>query len=97
MKIKIYVNYMSKELLTKKQYSELIEKRWDNFRKDEENFSFWLNNRYKALDIFTDAMAGIDGIKILDQIKKDYEDEMYKYVKFKLGTYENWEEVELEV
>ena len=52
MKIKIYVDYENKAVLTEEQYKEVLIERAKSYKADNEAFRDWLNNNYEAFEIF---------------------------------------------
>lgn len=97
MKITIYVNYKNEKVLNEHEFEELVNEKWDILRKDEDDFAFWLNSRYDAHDLWSEIMCGLDGIRRLDKIKEEFEEEVYESARDTLEVYEGWEKVELEV
>lgn len=52
MKIKIYVDYENKAVLTEEQYKEVLTERAKSYKADDEAFRDWLNDNYEAFKIF---------------------------------------------
>ena len=97
MKITIYVNYRDEKVLNEKEFEELVNEKWDELRKDEDDFAVWLNDRYDAHGIWSEIMCGLNGIRQLDKIKEEFEEEAYDAARDTLEVYEGWEKVEMEV
>ena len=97
MKIIIYVNYENEKVLSEKEFEELVNEKWDEYRKDEACFATWLNDRYDAYGIWSEVSCGLEGLRRLDKIKEEFEREEYESARDTLELYENWEKVELEV
>lgn len=52
MKIKIYVDYENKEVLTEEQYKEALTEKAKAYKADDGAFRDWLNDNYEAFKIF---------------------------------------------
>lgn len=52
MKIKIYVDYENKEVLTEENYKEALTERSKSYKADNGAFRDWLNGNYEAFEIF---------------------------------------------
>lgn len=95
MKIKAYANWEYMEVISEAEFIKKVEKEYNNITNDSNYFSDWLNDNYKAMEIWNEATSGDS--KWFERIKKDFEEEMWEAAKRNLTIYSDWNEVELEV
>lgn len=62
MKIKIYVDYENKEVLTEEGYKEVLTERAKSYKDDTEAFRDWLNDNYEAFEIFNMKSHELDKV-----------------------------------
>ena len=93
MRVKIYANYKRKEVISEAEFNDLIEELYED-KNDIPHFHTWLDNNYEASELW----AYIDGNSdAMEKIRNTFEAELYEDVEHELLTYEDWEEIELEV
>lgn len=52
MKVKIYVNWYSREIISEKDFKEKVEEATQDYKEDECFFSEWLNEHYSTGEIW---------------------------------------------
>lgn len=78
MKIKIYVDYENREVLTEENYKEALAERAKSYKVDEPAFEDWLIDQYSAYEIFKMKSHKLDKIveKWGDVCESDAEEDM---------------------
>lgn len=52
MKVTVYVNWNVQRVMTEEEYKEEIERRAEEYCKNDENFAKWLDESYSALELY---------------------------------------------
>ena len=52
MKVKIYLDWYSKEVINEKDFNEKVEEREKDYKEDENFFAEWLNDNYYADEVW---------------------------------------------
>ena len=86
MKIKIYVDYENKNVLTEEDYKEVLNERAKSYKSDNEAFEDWLNDRYSASEIF--KMKSHDLDKVIERWEGVCEEDAEEDMGMELSEYE---------
>ena len=63
MKVKVYVNWHTEEVISEKEYEGKIEKSAKEYRQSYADFADWLNDNYQADDIWEKSESDRNAVK----------------------------------
>ena len=86
MKIKIYVDYENKEVLTEEQHKKVLAERVKSYKADEPAFEDWITDRYSAYEIFKMKSYELD--KVIERWERVCEGEAEEDMGRELTEYE---------
>ena len=89
MKVIVYINWNEREVISEKEYKEKIEKSANEYVESHADFADWLNDQYRADDIW--EMPESDRIAV----KEDYCETCRIWAEDEVNDY--WKPYEVEV
>ena len=89
MKVTVYVNWHTEEVISEKEYEEKIEKSAKDYVESEADFSDWLNDQYRADDIWEMSENGRNAVK------EEYYEACQTWAEEEVNDY--WKPYEIEV
>lgn len=89
MKVIVYVNWLTKEVISKKEYEEKIEKSAKEYTDSYADFADWLNEHYQADDIWDMSES------TRNAVKEEYREACQTWAEDEVNDY--WKPYEVEV
>ena len=89
MKVKVYVNWRSREVINEKEFEKLVEETFEDYKGDQDYFSEWLADNYEVVQVW--EMNEEERIKTI----KAFEEKCLSVARKEMLY--DWEENELDV